>query len=230
MAESVAGTGEDADHGVVGPPRPPAPVVAAALSGFVVGVFLTLLATGALQRHVASGPTVVTPPPATIVPDRVLQARVTRIVAQQLGPMPTDPKRSRLLSIALAPPDAGKGPLTSTQVLASYRSVTIIFQLNDHPFGGIWRLRAARGDVFAVMKALYTSQLPVYDVTMEGCFPLPARDGTRCASGPPALRVSVVASLAHETAELIPWKKWNRADETRLWALLTYRTVNPHFG
>lgn len=230
MAESIADTREDTNRSHLRAPRPPAPVIAAALSGFVVGVFLTLLATGATHSGASATPVVPTSPPATMVPDRTLQARIVHLAAQQLGPMASDPKRSRLLSVVLEPPQGARVPLNAQRIYAGYRSVTIVFQLNDHPLGAGFRLLAARGDIFAVMKTLYASQLPIYDVTMEGCFPMSARDGVRCSAGPSSLRTALVVSMAYETASLIPWKKWNRAQEPRLWKLLSYRWVNAKFS
>lgn len=204
---------------------PPAPVVAAGLSGFVIGVFLTLLASGTILRGSQSvqRQPVATPPASTVVPSGTIQQRVTKIAARILGPMPANPGQSRLTHVDILP----VGPLDNqgnpNERFSPYRSVVLAFRLDNHPFGRPWRLKAAQVDVFTVMKALYTSQLPVYDIEMDGYFPLP---GSRTTKPQRALEVL----LTYKTASTIPWKRWGRGNESRLWNLLTYRWVSPRFA
>src|SRR5947209_14330759 len=152
---------------------PPAPVIAGALSGFVVGVFLTLLATGTVSHNSAAASPTSTPPPPTILSDAQLVQHINRTVAKILGPLPSDPKKSRLLRPAQVFP-IGQSDIPPGEELrySAYRSVLITFRLNDDPFGRAWRLRAAKADVFAVLRALYTSELYIFDVQMNGEFPL----------------------------------------------------------
>jgi hypothetical protein len=103
------------------------------------------------------------------------------------------------------------------------RAVYIRFRLNNHPLGKAWRLRAAKADVFAVMQALFTSQLPIYSVEMVGLFPVSTGKGTK---EEPVL----VVYMDHLTASTIPWKRWGRESEGRLWAMLPSRYIDPRFA
>jgi hypothetical protein len=205
---------------------PAAPTVAAALSGFVVGVILTLVLTGTLAAGSHSAQPVATLPPATAVPDLQMYRKVYRLVGRVLGPGGYPPQpRSRLDSVKLLPavPDLGPPTYIGEEKLHRFRSVLITFRLNNHPLGPAWRLKAAEADVFGVMKTLYTSQLPVYDVQMVGDFPL--KQGKSVKSQP-----AVIAYLDHFTAARIPWKRWGREDEGRLWTMLARHYVDPRFA
>lgn len=204
---------------------PSPPVVSAALSGFVVGVLVTLLANGAFSTSARTTLPPATLPPATPTPDSVMVARVTAIVGRVLGP--SDTTNTRLLPngvhLYAAVPDVGPYD-GGDRSLDKYRTVYISFRLLNHPLGPSWRLKEAKGDVFRVMKALYSSTLPVYDVVLQGFYPLPAR------KGPIALQPVLSASLDHLTAARIPWKRWGREYEGRLWTMLTQEWVDPRFA
>lgn len=202
---------------------PPPPIVASGLSGFAVGVFVTLLASGLIIRPATTAAPAATPPPATVVADSDLRDRVVKVASRVLGPMPTDPKRSRVLQVEILPIE----PLDARpryRPTAGYRSVYIKFRLYNHPFGPSWRLKTARGDVFDLLKALYTSRLPIYDVDLDGVFPLPVKHGKT------KLLPAVQAQMSNAVAARIPWKRWGRADEAKLWAQLPYKWVSPNFA
>lgn len=205
---------------------PSAPVVAGALSGFVVGVFLTLLATGTVSHQSVGASPTATPPPPTILTDAQLVQHIDRIVARILGPLPSDPKRSRLLRPVQLSPIASNDVDPSQELrFSAYRSVLITFRLNDHPFGRAWRVRAAKADVFAVLRALYTSQLYIYDVQLDGKFPLDPKK-------PNELQTAVRAYISHQQATGIQWHRLGRspADEAALWQKLTIHWIDPRFG
>ena len=200
------------------------PVVASGLSGFVLGIVATLLAIGVVGHSAGGKSPAPTLPPVTSVSVGQMEVRVTRIVDRQLGPAGYPaPRKSRLIHVSLVPaiPEVGSSP--PGPGMPDYQSVFIVFRLNDHPFGRAWRLRAAKADVFGVLKALYTSQLPIYDVEMDGMFPL--RSGTSVRD-----QRTVIARIDHHTAEQIPWKRWGRDQEGRLWSSLSYRYVNTRFA
>ena len=200
-----------------------APVVASGLSGLVVGVLLTL-AVSALMSH-GSAKTLprATPPGQTLPAKPQLQAQIERIVARQLGPASPDPKVPRLLHVWLLFPEPQIGAIRRDYGAEPTRSVEIVFRLNDHPLGKSWRLRAAKGDVFRTLKALYTSGLPVQDVIMQGEFPL--------GSGPGgANHVAVTVYMSHDTAAHIAWKHIDRSNEGQVWRALSYKKVDPRFG
>ncbi len=195
------------------------PIVASGLSGLVVGVVLTLVVTG-LTPHATSKAL----PSATILPPipRVqphLYKNVQRIVLRALAPAYPNPKISRLVNLELLPPesraDVGSKP--------RLHSVIITFRLNDHPLGKGWRLRAAKGDVFRVLKALYTSGLPVGSVHMDGEFP-----SGKSSEGPTYLAVTTFISLSR--AAHIAWRKLDRTREDQVWRNLNRVYVNPRFG
>lgn len=149
-----------------------------------------------------------------------MYAVVRRIVLSKLGPSDTNQKTSRLVSLHLLPVNVPGGDGYSD---ARYRTVAIVFRLYDHPLGPAWRVRAAKADVFAVMKALYTSNLPVYDVDMQGRFPLLTGKHYRTET-------VLEAFMSYQAANHIPWKRWARDQEGRLWALLPYTYVDPRFA
>lgn len=204
--------------------RPPDPrAVSFALSGFVVGVLVTLVATGTLFRASSDGaatPTVALPPKT---PPGAMSSRVRAIVLKQLGPSLTGQKTARLVSIQVLPVVNLPEQYQPREIDPRFRSIYIEFRLNDHPLGKVWRLRAAKADVFAVLKALYTSNLPVYDVEMVGRFPLPQRKKLRESD-------AVIAFMSHNEAQHIPWKRWGRDHEAQVWSELSYKIVEPGFG
>lgn len=204
---------------------PSPPTVSAAFSGFVVGVLLTLVLTGVFTSASKTAAVKTTLPPSTPVADSQLVIRIKRIAVHQLGTASVPAGRGpRLLDVTTQPagplvvaPDAGVR-------LAHFRSIFIHFRLNDHPLGKSWRLKAAKADVFTVLKALYTSQLPIYNVEMVGEFPLNGKNK-------PSEDSVLIAYMDHASAERIPWNRWSRgADEGRLWAALDEHYVDPHFA
>lgn len=202
-------------------PAPPAPIVGSALSGFVVGILLTLLLTGVLARgsRVPARSAATLPTPSRPV-ELQMYTQIKRLVLQKLGPSDTNQKTSRLISLHLLPVDISSG---DTYADARYRTVAIVFRLYDHPLGPAWRVRAAKADVFAVMKALYSSGLPVYDTEMQGRFPLPSGKQYRA-------QTVLDAFMSYRVASRIPWKHWARDQEGELWNLLPYKYIDSRFS
>jgi len=150
-----------------------------------------------------------------------MQDRLAKIITRQLGPADPVPAKTRLLKLSLTSIVSSQQPEGPSITLRHYRSVSIVFRCNDHPFGRAWRLRAAKSDVFLVLKGLYTSGLPVYDVEMVGLFPLrPGKSDQR----------AVTVYIDHDTAASIPWKSWGRDHEAALWSRLTYAHVDARFA
>ncbi len=200
---------------------PSPPVVSATISGFVVGVFATLLATGIVNHATSHSQTPPLPTPVGLQTS-ALYSRVWNLTTHTLGAY-TNRKQARLISIKLVRVhslESVADPQTDFQI---YRSVSIDFRLNDHPLGKSWRLKAAKADVFTVMKALYTSDLPVYDIELVGHFPLP--EGKKLVDAD-----AVIAYETHNRASQIPWKNWGRENEARLWNELPYKSVDPRFA
>jgi len=207
--------------------RVPAPVVSAAVSGFVVGVLVTLAAVGVFTHATPSASTPpATLPPATPESKTSVKHSVTVLVSKVLGPSYPNPARKRLLGVHLIPADPDIPVRVEPRIADQYhryQSVVLDIRLNDHPLGPAWRARSARSDVFQVMKALYTGRLPIFNTEIVGMFPL--RTGKKTA-----LRQVLIAFLNHATAATLPWKRFKRTDESRFWSLLTYHYVNPRFG
>jgi hypothetical protein len=147
------------------------------------------------------------------------------MVSRQLGPAYPDTRVHRLLSLQLSRVRLPDVALPQPDSGYQFRSVDIVFRLNDHPLGPGWRLRAAKADVFEVLKALYTSKLPVYSVYMDGLFPRKTGTGKSTRNQP-----AVQVYIDYHTASGIPWKRWGRESENRLWSTLTLRYVAPWFA
>jgi hypothetical protein len=148
-----------------------------------------------------------------------MYAKLRRLIVRQLGPSPSNGNQDRLVQLELAPAESSQANHSG------YRSVGIVFRLYDNPLGRSWRRRTAEADVFEVMKAVFTSQLPIYSVTMNGIFPLP--HGKKLED-----QTALRAYIDHPTAARIPWGKWQRNPdtETRLWRLLSSKYIAPGFG
>jgi len=200
---------------------PTPPSVSWALSGFVVGVFATLLATGVLTRssHTATAPSQPTP---RALADSALQTQVQKLVSKQLGKF-TDSRQLRLISFRLLHVRTLEALTDSSAALAHYRSVYVKFRLNDNPLGSSWRLRTAKADVFAILKALYSSGLPVYDTLLVGVYPLTSGKENKEAQ-------ALVAYETHDDAVKIPWRQWGRENEAVVWNHLSYHSVDPRFA
>ena len=194
-----------------------------ALTGFVMGVLLTLVATGTVNHAAGSPPVHATLPPARPVSDASLYVSVRKLVNRELGQAYPNVKLNRLIQLRLDPVNSALDPESRLQVPVHARSVFIEFRLYDHPLGRSWRLRSAKADVFSLLKALYTSTLPVYDVELVGVFPL--RNGKSVQDAR-----ALVAFIDHPTANRIPWRRWGRENEARLWALLDYKHLDARFG
>ncbi len=200
---------------------PSPPIVSAVVSGFVVGVFVTLAATGIFSRP-SHTQALATLPPPTPVSASLLVTQVRRLVLHQLGPFTADKER-RLLSVQVSPVSSAPTTSQPTQRSTNYRSVQIIFQLNDHPLGPAWRLKAAKADIFGVMKALYTSNLPIYDAKLIGRFAVRQRNHS-------VVVPAVVAYETHSAAMHIPWRRWGRENEALLWNELAYKRIDRRFA
>lgn len=200
---------------------PSPPVVSSAFSGFVVGILVTLAATGVFS-HASKPSASPTLPPVRLVGDPQLWAAVHRLATQKLGPF-TDEKRARLVAVNLSPISSLEALADPRLSISKYRSAKIVFRLNNHPLGASWRFKAAKADVFALLKALYTSDLPIYDVELIGIFPVSS--GKTIAE-----RQVMTAYETHDAAARIPWRRWGRDKEAALWSQLTYRQVNPKFA
>ncbi|MGI8968496.1 MAG: hypothetical protein ACR2GA_05255 [Chloroflexota bacterium] len=198
---------------------PSPPVVTAATAGFVAGVLVALVATGVVTRssHSSAAP-LPTPPP---VRSSVLTDRVRHIVTRELGPL-TNQRLPRLVSLQLTPALIQHSRLPAV-VSDRYQSVRVIFRLNNHPLGPSWRLKAAKADVFGVMDALYSSNLPIYNIELIGRFAVPKGKQTY------ETRV-MVAIMSYRNSTRLPWKHWGRENEALLWKDLSYHWLDPRFA
>jgi hypothetical protein len=198
-------------------PHPPS--VASALSGFVVGVVVTLFATGVF--NLGSTPSAIPPPPtAPVVPVSTLRTNVQKLVTKQLGPGYPNP--NRLISLLVLPVRPANGSPESITALARYRSLYIEYRLLDHPLRA-WRLKTAKSEVFSLLHALYTSGLPVYNVELDGRFMLPDHGQIREER-------ALFAYIDFEAASRIPWRSWGREHEGQVWNLLPVKSVDPRFA
>lgn len=203
---------------------PPAPIVSSALSGFVVGVIATLIATGSIGH--SSAQPLATPAPTSIstqtayLTGAAITSRIRSIVVRELGPS-LNKSEPRLIGLSVSPTTGERDPLQPGS-LPPLRTILITIRLNNHPLGGTWRLKAAKADVFLVLRGLYTSTLPVGSVEMKGMFPL---QGTR-------LRKVLEVYMDSSTAAKLPWRKMARDEinEGRVWRALDYQWVDPRFG
>jgi hypothetical protein len=203
---------------------PSPPHVSWALSGFVVGVFVTLLATGVFfhtANNSATSPPP-TPPTPRSVPPSALQTDVSRIIMRQLGKYTTS-RELRLVKLKLVNVSSLQELIDPVAGATRYRSLVVQFRLDDNPLGPTWRLRTAKADVFSMLKALYTSGLPVYDTLLIGLYPL--KSGTTTSE-----TQALVAYETHADATRIPWRQWGRDREGTLWNNLSSHSVDPRFA
>jgi hypothetical protein len=198
-------------------------VLAGTISGFVVGVFVTLIATGVISHTSASSPPPPTPTVAPGIPDPLFYQRAKAIAVKQLGPSASTSTLPRFVALRLLPAVPNRSGVVPAEGLLQYKSIELTFRLYDHPLGKVWRLRAAKADIFAVMKALYTSTLPVYNVAMIGRFPLPRGKNT-------VEQTALQAFMEYGTANKIPWRLWSRRHEGELWNRLTRKRVDSRFA
>jgi hypothetical protein len=180
-------------------------------------VLVTLVASGVIGHASSNKPVQTTPVPVRSVRDELLEAKLERLAIKVLGPAyPAGPK-TRFLSVKVSTRGIG---LIPPGVAREYRSVVITFRLNDHPLGASWRLREAKADVFALLKNIYTSGLPVYDTELVGRF----------ATGTQPTYTAIVAYMSYQSAGRIPWKRWGRTHEAQVWSLLDYRSIAKKFA
>lgn len=204
------------------PPDPRA--VSLSLSGFVAGVLATLLATGVIARTPRdSTPAVPTVPTPRRVQPSALEQHVRALVLRQLGPSLDGHKTGRLITLRLLPVVDLPAQFQPEGLDTRYRSLFVSFRLNDHPFGRAWRLKAAKGEVFGLLKGLYTSGLPIYNTELVGRFPLRQGGATRPTN-------AMTVYISYSTATRIPWRRWGRDREAQLWNELNYKVVRPGFG
>jgi hypothetical protein len=198
-------------------------IVSWALSGFIVGVLVTLLATGTLARSSQTASPPATLPPASPVGNALLYQNVKKIAVRVLGPASTDVHETRLVTLRVDPLAPYAAEFQNEGLPRNMRSVFIEFRLYDHPLGKAWRLRAAKADVFGLLKALYTSRLPIYDVELAGDFPV--------ISGKKLVETRVMlVFMGYHTAGLVPWKRWGRDNEGRVWNMLDFKHVDSRFA
>jgi hypothetical protein len=201
---------------------PSPPIVSAALSGFVIGVIVALAASGVLARPSAARQvqaTPSTPVPVKSVRDEAMESQLARLANRVLGPDPAGPK-SRFLGVQVTNVSTLDLGLVPAGTQHHYRSVMLTFRLNDHPLGPTWRLREAKADVFALMKSLYMSGLPVYNAELIGKF----------SKGSQHSYDAIIAYMTFQTAEKIPWKRWGRTHEGQLWSMLDYQSIDRRFA
>jgi hypothetical protein len=200
---------------------PSPPIVSATLSGFVIGVLVTLMATGVINRSPAdtgAPPRATTPVPVKSVRDQLLETQLSHLATRMLGADPAG-SNTRLRSVRLVPVSDLDRELVSPGPRRSYHSIMLTFKLNDHPLGPTWRLREARADIFALLKAIYVSSLPVYNTELIGRF----------NTGHQKPYDAVVAYMTYQTAAKIPWKRWGRTHEAQVWSMLDYHVVDHRF-
>jgi hypothetical protein len=199
---------------------PSPPVISATLSGFVIGVIVTLLALGVIGSTSASKAPLPTPTPVQkSVGNQLFKAQLQKIANKVLGPDPRGPD-SRFLTASVSPVSTLDVKLIPQRVQQHFRSVIIYFRLNDHPLGPVWRLREAKSDVFALLKAIYSSDLPVYNAELIGQF----------SKGSQKPYEAIIAFITYQTAEKVPWKRWGRTHEAQLWNMLDYSSVDHRFA
>jgi len=183
---------------------------------------VTLFATGVLG--VGSSSSGVSPTPTTIpVSASSLYSRVYKLVVKQLGPGYPNPQRLVALQLSTVRPE-GQQPTTTEggSALSDYRSLYIEYRLLDHPLRS-WRLKTAKSEVFTLLKVLYTSGLPIYNVELDGQFMLPDHGKLREER-------ALLAYIDHVTAGTIPWRTWGRDHEGQVWGILPFKSVDPRFA
>jgi hypothetical protein len=184
-----------------------------------VGVVVTLFATGVLNLgSSSSAPT--GPTPTTNATTQQLYDRVEKIVQKQLGP--GYPNSNRLIWLGLQQVRLPSGIPDIPYPLQNYHSLYIEYWLLDHPLRA-WRLRTAKAEVFSLLRALYISGLPIYNVELDGRFSFLEKGHMRQEQ-------ALYVDINRATANSIPWRRWGREHEGQLWKMLPYKSVDPRFA
>lgn len=169
--------------------------------GFGVGVLVfTLVLVGQgifLSRSLGGGTEPAAPPSGS------LSHRLHVILARALGPSDRGVQRFRILRIA--------------SVHTNQKAVDITWAINDDLSGGTIG-NGAEAEVYTMLRDLYSANLPIALVRLDGTYPLAA--GKRDA-------IVMRLSMDRRTAALIDKVGWDTLDPQTLWPLVQRTYVNP---
>ncbi|HZT95473.1 MAG TPA: hypothetical protein VFB34_01425 [Chloroflexota bacterium] len=206
-----------------GPATPsfgPVHVLLGALTGFLIGVIVTVAFAPALGIGHTNASTHGTPTPipqATTAPvtETELAARI-RSYANQALVYSSVSGLSRLQSVNVRP--AGFPTRVATQPVLFNAIIT--FSLNPNPFRN-YQVRSARADVFLVLQKLYSHNLPLNVVALHGTFHLP---GQKSAT----IMLRAVSNPIIQTQ--FNWSKLARGSEKKVWRALPVHFIDSRFA
>lgn len=218
LAMAMPDVSEESD--ILERPEPrfgPRAMLVSALVGFAIGVLLTVAFSPLLSlAHHHNAAHFITPTPLPLSRNEVLVR--TRQLADQALSYEFNGKPHRLLAVSLSPAiriNPGRFPLPTGMTFV-YNAV-LTFVLNPNFVGVHFQILGAENDCLLFLKELYTHQLPLNDIELNGIFQFP---GARNASV-----VMRAGSNSAIESKLAPWKSVSPQNNLqRVW-----NSLRPHF-
>jgi hypothetical protein len=180
--------------------------VGIALAGLVVTLILTgqaIYLARAVQTGLYSGISSGTQAPH----HGSLESRLSAVIGDALGPSDRSVRRFRVTSVRVEPND-------SRRYIAAVRWAID----NDLTAGTVGN--GAEVDVYAALRAIFTSDLPVSAVRLTGTYPMERRGKTRET-------VVMRLEMDQAAARLVQQTGWDELDPQTLWPLLHRQYVDP---
>ncbi len=194
-------------------------MLAAAVVGGLIGVVMALAFAPLVISGEAKIDTLSRTPGPTASPTSNTSAGAVRVAIERLSRTAlgyTTSGQQRVTGVAVSPITFSNG---DSSVLYD---ATITFTLNPNPFGSSFRIRSAQEDVFLVLKALYSHDLPLSDVSFRGMFDFPKSRRPK--------PVLIAGSNLTVESKFAPWNKAARSLEKRVWSALRPHWISSRFA
>ncbi len=190
------------------PARSPLRRLGIGLAVLVVGVVLTgqvMFVVGAFQSGGMANGGGASPPLPT---SGTLTHRLNVILAEVLGSSDRGVARFRILHVQSVPG-------------SNVKSISLTWAINNDLSGGTIG-NGAQMDVYAILRGIYSTYLPITQVHMDGTYPLPGSDGRARE------RVGMRLSMDRRVATMIGKVGWDSLDAQSVWPLVHREFVDPN--
>src|SRR5581483_5724864 len=181
-------------------------MLGAVVSGFTIGVIITLAAYPLLTNHSKKSGNGQSPLPTPVVMSAAQVRTNIRDLSDQalvLSPL----GKHRLLSVSLV------ADVDQSQYLQGPRmyDARIRFTLNPNPVSSHIQVGSAESDCFLLLKNLYSHDLPLQNIELIGTFPHEGRLATGLRAG----------SGLFVESKFAPWKSLSRTETKAVWTNLS---------